>query len=135
MNINYKDVMTDFAVSMQKNRLLRERMEALGVREEDFNENFIRAPKKGGQKVNKTSSCVYLKHRPTGLEVKCMKERSQSTNRYVARKLLLDKIEEHSGGMTKRKAKGLKVQKQKARRAKRSAAKYHSENSMQDARE
>jgi len=64
-----------------------------GVREEDIIEKFIRASGPGGQFVNKTSSCVYLKHIPTGIEVKCQKERSQALNRYMARKILAGKIQ------------------------------------------
>ena len=62
------------------------------LREEDIIEKFIRASGPGGQFVNKTSSCVYLKHIPTGIEIKCQRERSQALNRFVARKLLVDKI-------------------------------------------
>lgn len=116
--------MADFAVSKEKNLWLTQRMEALGVSEADFEENFIRAPKKGGQKVNKTSSCVYLKHKPTGLEVKCMKGRSQSTNRFIARRLLLEKVEESMGGVTIKMKAALKAKKQKAKRARRARAKY-----------
>ena len=65
-----------FAVSEEKNRWLQERMEELGVREADFEEKFIRSSGKGGQHVNKTSTCVWLRHIPTGIEVKCMKDQS-----------------------------------------------------------
>src|SRR3990172_5824021 len=92
--------MLTFAVSEEKNRWLRERMAGLGVSERDIVEKFVRSSGKGGQKVNKTSTCVYLKHIPTGLEVKCMEERSQSLNRFLARRELLDKIEALSGGPT-----------------------------------
>lgn len=64
-----------------------------GIREEDIIEKFIKASGPGGQFVNKTSSCVYLKHIPTGIEVKCQKERSQALNRYMARKILAGKIQ------------------------------------------
>jgi len=67
-------------------------MENLKIREEDIIEKFIKSQGPGGQHVNKTSSCVYLKHIPTGIEVKCQKERSQARNRYIARKLLVEKI-------------------------------------------
>ncbi|MDP2992520.1 MAG: peptide chain release factor-like protein, partial [Deltaproteobacteria bacterium] len=70
--------MPAFAVSEEKNKWLTETMEALGIQEKDIEEKFIRSSGKGGQKVNKTSTCVYLKHLPTGIEVKCMKDRSQS---------------------------------------------------------
>jgi protein subunit release factor B len=85
--------MLTFAVSEEKNRLLREQMQALNVSEKDIEEKFVRSSGKGGQKVNKTSTCVYLKHIPTGIEVKCMKDRSQSINRFLARRELLKKIE------------------------------------------
>jgi len=77
--------MPTFAVSEEKNKWLKEKMESLGIREEDILEKFIRSSGKGGQKVNKTATCVYIKHIPTGIEVKCMKDRSQSINRFLAR--------------------------------------------------
>jgi len=72
---------------------LEKKMLALGVREEDIVENFIRSSGPGGQNVNKTATCVYLKHLPTGLEVKCQRQRSQLLNRNLARHILLSKIE------------------------------------------
>ena len=68
-------------------------MARLGIREQDIVESFIRSKGPGGQNVNKTSTCVYLKHIPTGIEVKCQKERMQVLNRYIARKILVSKIE------------------------------------------
>jgi len=68
-------------------------MSQLGVKESDIIESFIRAQGPGGQKVNKSSVCVYLKHIPTGIEVKCQTERSQALNRIIAREILLRKIE------------------------------------------
>ena len=82
-----------FSVSGYKATLLERKMSSLKIREEDIEEKFIRASKKGGQKVNKTSSCVYLRHMPSGVAVKCQKERSQSLNRFLARRILVDKIE------------------------------------------
>jgi protein subunit release factor B len=73
---------------------LARRMESLGIKDEDLIEKFILGSGSGGQKINKTSSCVYLKHIPTGIEVKCQKDRSRELNRYLARKDLCDKIEE-----------------------------------------
>ena len=72
---------------------LEKKMLALGVREEDIVESFIRSSGPGGQNVNKSSTCVYLKHLPTGLEVKCQRQRSQLLNRNLARHILLSKIE------------------------------------------
>ena len=116
--------MSLFAVSEEKNRWLRERMESLGVREEDIEEKFIRSSGKGGQHVNKTSTCVYLRHKPTGVEVKCMRERSQSLNRFLARRELLDKIAARSGAAVAGDMKREKLRKQKAKRKKKAHEKY-----------
>ena len=116
--------MSIFAVSEEKNRWLRQKMESLGVREEDLEEQFIRSSGKGGQHVNKTSTCVYLKHKPTGIEVKCMRERSQSLNRFLARRELLEKIEARAGIATAGDLKQEKIRKQKAKRKKKAKEKY-----------
>ncbi len=116
--------MQNFAVSEDKNRWLRERMEELEVREEDMEEKFIRSSGKGGQHVNKTSTCVWLRHIPTGIEVKCMVERSQSVNRFLARRELLEKVALRMGLGTARDAEEGKARRQKARRRRRSAVKY-----------
>lgn len=80
------------SVVVEKNQTLETRMALLGVREEDIVESFIRSSGPGGQNVNKTATCVYLKHLPTGLEVKCQRQRSQLLNRSLARHILLSKI-------------------------------------------
>ena len=116
-----------FPVSEEKKRGLKERMEALGVREEDIEEKFIRSSGSGGQKVNKTSTCVYLRHIPTGIEVKCMKERSQSLNRFLARRELVEKISKVSGQITSEDIKMERMRRQKAKRKKRARLKYRSE--------
>src|SRR5262245_29695309 len=85
--------MTLNSVSPGKEKSLLDRMQALGVREEDIEEQFVRSSGAGGQKVNKTSTCVVLHHRPTGIRVKCQRQRSQALNRFLARRILLDKIE------------------------------------------
>ena len=86
-------------ISQDKETALRERMERLGLREEEFRETFIRSSGPGGQKVNKTATCVYIVHLPTGLSVKCQQERSQVLNRFIARRLLLDRIEKLRTGL------------------------------------
>ena len=81
-----------YPIRLMSNLKMILKAENLKLREEDIIEKFIRSQGPGGQHVNKTSSCVYLKHIPTGIEVKCQKERSQALNRYIARKLLIEKI-------------------------------------------
>lgn len=83
----------NFSISRDKEESLKIRMDSLGIKEADLEEKFIRSSKKGGQKVNKTSACVYIKHKPTGIEVKCQEERSQALNRFLARRILINKIE------------------------------------------
>jgi protein subunit release factor B len=116
-----------FAVSPEKNEELRRRMEALGVREEDLEESFVRSSGKGGQHVNKTSTCVQLLHRPSGIEVKCMEGRSQSLNRFFARRLLLDRIAEARGLKTAKSDSAERIHRQKARRGRKAARKYEEE--------
>lgn len=113
-----------FAVSPEKNEELRRRMDALGVREEDLEERFIRSSGKGGQHVNKSSTCVQLLHRPSGIEVKCMEGRSQSLNRFFARRLLLERIAEARGLTTAKADAAERIRRQKARRGRKAARKY-----------
>jgi len=116
--------MVVFAVSEEKNRWLRDKMAALGIREEDLVEKFVRSSGKGGQHVNKTSTCVWIRHVPSGIEVKCMEERSQSLNRFLARRELLERFEELAGGAGRRGLEAAKIRKRKAKRKKRAAEKY-----------
>ena len=119
--------MIRFPVSEEKNQWLRKKMEALGIREEDIEEKFIRSSGRGGQKVNKTSTCVTLRHIPTGIEVKCMKERSQSLNRFLARRVLVEKISKVAGQIASNDVKMEKIRRQKAKRKKRARLKYRFE--------
>ncbi len=114
--------MMDFAVSPEKNRWLKERMRSLNIREEDIIERFVRSSGRGGQKVNKSSTCVYLKHVPTGIEIKCMVDRSQSINRFLARRKLIERIEELIG--IKRQDIS-RIRRRKAKARKRAERKYN----------
>ena len=107
-------------VTAAKQRQLNKMMSELGISEEDLIENFIRASGKGGQKVNKSSCCVYLKHEPTGVEVKCQESRSQALNRFLARRELCEKIAE-KGNLIKseRQQAQEKIRRQKRKRSKR----------------
>ena len=116
--------MISFAVSETKNRWLQAKMKNLGIREEDLEERFIRSSGAGGQKVNKTSSCVYLKHLPSGIAVKCMKDRSQSINRFLARRELIARIERKSSPLNPGDTKREQIRRQKQKRRKRSQKKY-----------
>lgn len=89
----YNRSMTKYGVSREKDKALQEKMERLEIYEKDLEEKFIRSSGKGGQHVNKVATCVYLKHIPTGIDVKCQQERSQGLNRFLARRILADKIE------------------------------------------
>jgi protein subunit release factor B len=111
-------------ISPEKIRDLENRMKDLEIQEEDIEEKFIRAQGRGGQKVNKSSTCVYLKHIPTGIEVKCQKARTQAMNRFFARRILTNKIEELLlGGSSTIAQKIDKTRKQKQKRAKRAREK------------
>lgn len=111
-------------ISAEKEALLHARMERLGVREEEFRESFVRSSGPGGQKVNKTSSCVQLVHLPTGLSVKCQQERSQALNRFIARRLLLDRIERLQTGIVRaEKERTERIRRQKRRRSRRAQEK------------
>lgn len=125
MALGGKGLMFLFPVSKEKNEWLKERMEILGIHEREIEEKFIRSSGRGGQKVNKTSTCVYLRHIPTGIEVKCMRGRSQSLNRFLARRELIKKVEMRLGVANEKEALKKKLIKQKLKRTKRAMQKYH----------
>ncbi len=108
----------------KKEKKLIQRMQELGINEYDIVEKFIRSQGHGGQHLNKTSTCVYLKHLPTSIEVKMQRERSQSLNRFLARRLLVDKIEEQiKGRQSKIQREIEKIKRQKRKRSKRAKEK------------
>lgn len=113
-----------FPVSSEKEVQLLERMRRLGVREEDVVEQFARSSGAGGQNVNKVSTCVLLHHPPTDTHVKCQTSRSQGLNRYLARRILLDKIEERLLGVVSAERQRVeKIRRQKRRRSRRAKEK------------
>ena len=113
-----------FVVGKGKEEALKARMLKLGIRERDIDERFVRSGGKGGQNVNKVSTCVYLKHRPTGVEVKCQEERSQALNRFLARRRLTDKIETRILGRYSAERKRVeKIRRQKRKRSRRAKEK------------
>jgi protein subunit release factor B len=113
-----------YIVSPEKVGALQDRMERFGIKESDILERFVRSQGHGGQKVNKTSTCVYLKHLPTGIEVKCQQERSQSLNRFLARRILVEKIESVVLGEESEKQQQIeKIRRQKRKRSKRAKEK------------
>lgn len=116
--------MPKFGVTPQKEAALLKRMEGLKILESDLEETFIAGSGAGGQKINKTASCVQLKHGPSGLEVKVQEARSQAQNRYHARKRLCELMEEKTLGKKSPAALKLeKLRKQKKRRKRRNKAK------------
>lgn len=115
--------MSPFPVHPDKEAALLRRMAALGIAEADLQEWFIRGGGPGGQKTNKTSSTVCLRHKPTGLEVRGARERSQSLNRFLARRELCDKIAAKlHGEKSKRQQEIEKIRRQKRRRSRRQTA-------------
>lgn len=114
--------MTDFPIALPPKTL--EKAAELRLVPDQFQEAFIRGSGAGGQKINKTASCVWLRHLPSGVEVKVQKHREQSKNRVSAYKLLIDKIEELKKGKASERSKKLfKLRKQKQRRSKRAKEK------------
>src|SRR5262245_24157749 len=113
-----------YPVSPAKEKDLHERMARLGVREPDLEERFIRSSGAGGQNVNKVATCVYLSHRPSGLEVKCQRARTQAMNRFLARRILCEKLEALiEGKRSAEEQKREKIRRQKRKRSKRAKEK------------
>lgn len=111
-------------VSNEKKDELERKMDLLGIKEEDLIEKFILGSGSGGQKINKTSSCVYLKHIPSGIEIKCQKERSRDLNRFIARRELCYKLEERDLNIKSERQQEIeKIRRQKKRRSRKSKEK------------
>jgi protein subunit release factor B len=116
-------------------RALAVRFARLGIRDEDLDESFVHSGGKGGQNVNKVATCVVLAHRPSGLAVKCQRERTQGANRLVARAMLADKIEEQRLGRASARAQAAeKIRRQKRRRSRRAKEKMLGQKHAQSER-
>lgn len=121
-----------FNVNPEKEAALARTMERLGIREADLVERFVKGSGKGGQKINKTSSCVYLLHEPTGIEVKCQRERSQALNRFLARRELCERVEARiEGEKSAREQAREKIRRQKRRRSRKQKARMLDEKRKQ----
>lgn len=107
-------------ITAEKQDALRLRMENLGIVEDDLVEKFVLGTGSGGQKINKTHSCVFLRHEPSGIQVKCQEGRSRAANRYQARVLLCDRFE--YGAEEEERKEREAVAKQRRRSRRRSAA-------------
>jgi peptide chain release factor len=122
--------MTASPVKPEKLQQLAQRMAALGVRESDIEESFVRSGGHGGQNVNKSATCVMLLHRPTGLQVKCQTTRQQGLNRLIARRILLDKIEEkQTGKVAAEQSQIEKIRRQKRKKSRRAKARMLADKS------
>lgn len=109
-----------FPVSEHKNKQLQEAMERLGIRESDLEESFVRSSGPGGQNVNKVSTCVVLKHLPSGLVIKAQNDRSQAMNRYHARRILIERMDAQIHGRKSEHDRRIaKIKRQKRKRSKR----------------
>jgi protein subunit release factor B len=108
-------------VSAEKIAALEQSMATLGIREEDLLEKFVRGSGSGGQKINKTSNCVFLKHLPTGVCIKCQIDRSREMNRFLARRELCDQLDAIRQGKAIAKTQAIeKLRRQKRPRSQRS---------------
>jgi len=123
----------DMGPDKKKIEALEEKMATLGIKREDINEKFIKSSGRGGQKVNKTASAVFLSHEKTGLSVKAGKHRSQHLNRFLALRSLVEKIEAQMTGKNDRETEQFeKIRKQKQKRKKRSQKKLSPDNPDED---
>ena len=108
-------------VTPEKQAALAARMTALGITEDTLIEKFVRGSGSGGQKINKTSNCVFLKHLPTGVAIKCQLDRSRELNRFLARRELCDQLEAIRDGRATAKTQAIeKLRRQKRQRSRRS---------------
>ncbi len=116
--------MIDFGITISKKKELEDRLKKLNIKENDIIEKFVHSSGNGGQNVNKVATCVYLKYIPLNIEIKCQKARTQLLNRYYARKMLAEEIENRVLGEKSKKQKEIeKKRRQKRKRSKRAKEK------------
>lgn len=120
--------MGKFKVNSEKEAELAARMDKLGIRESEIDEHFIKGSGPGGQKINKTASCVYIKHLPSGKEVKCQAGRSQALNRFLARRELCEIFEQELLG----KKSAIQQAQEKIRRQKRRKSRRQRDKMVKD---
>lgn len=130
-----KSILGIAMITREKWQQLHMRMHSLNIHEDNLIEKFILGSGSGGQKINKTSSCVWLKHEPTGISVKCQKERSRELNRYYARQRLCEKIDDQKNKMKSERQQAIaKVKRQKRKRSKRAKEKMLADKKHQSKR-
>ncbi len=127
--------MSLFPINPEKAAQLTARMERIGLREADIEETFVRSGGHGGQNVNKTSTCVMLLHRPSGVQVKCQATRQQGLNRFLARRLLVEKLEAlRQGAADAQRAERERIRRQKRRRSRRAKQRMLADKAHQSAK-
>lgn len=119
-------------ITKEKWLKLMEWMSQLNIQDVDFIEKFIIGSGAGGQKLHKTASTVYLKHTPSGIEVKCQDSRSRDENRYFARVRLCEKVHALVSDEKSKVQQDIeKIKRQKKRRSRRSQQKMLDNKSQQ----
>ena len=112
------------SIRREKQEELVQKMNLLGIKEEDIEETFVRSGGPGGQKLNKTSNCVVLKYKPEGIVIKCQQDRARAVNRFLCRRKLVEKMEIMLfGRQSDREKKIQKIRKQKKKKRKKNERK------------